>query len=65
MATSLEESKNNFRLIIYSRSFSDPENLAKIGLVDFEIIGLTRIVKNKKPKQNMQPAVPAFSSQVS
>jgi len=54
-------------LIIYSRSFSDPENLAKIGLVDFEIIGigLTRIVKNKKPKQNMQPAVPAFSSQVS
>jgi len=52
-------------LIIYSRSFSDPENLAKIGLVDFEIIGLTRIVKNKKPKQNMQPAVPAFRRQVS
>jgi len=30
--------------------------LAKIGPVDFEIIGVTGIVKNKKLKQNVQPA---------
>jgi len=51
MATSLEEStKNNFRLIIYGHSSTKPENLAlalaKIDPVDFEIIGLTGMVKN-------------------
>jgi len=52
MATSLEDStKNNFRLIIYGHSSTKPENLAlalaKIDPVDFEIIGLTGMVKNK------------------
>jgi len=39
--------KTNFRLIIYSHSSANPENLAKTGPVDFEIIGPTRIVKRK------------------
>jgi len=48
MATSPEKAKkNNFRLIIYSRSSTNPENLATVGPVDFEIIGLIEIVKNK------------------
>jgi len=50
MATSLEEStKNNFRLIIFGHSSTKPENLAlaKIDPVDFEIIGLTGMAKNK------------------
>jgi len=38
--------KNNFRLIIYSNSFTNHHNLANIGLVYFEITGLTGIVKN-------------------
>jgi len=44
-------------LIIY------PENLAKI---DFEIVVLTEIVKNKKETvaEHNKPAVSAFSSQV-
>jgi len=43
VATSLEGSKkNNFRLIT-----TNPQNLAKIGPVDFEIIGLAGIVKNE------------------
>jgi len=33
-------------------SSTNPENLATIGLVDFEIIGLTVIVKNIKLKKN-------------
>jgi len=50
------DQKTNFRLINYSHSSNNPKNLAKIGLVDFEIIGLTGIVKKKKQKQNMYPA---------
>jgi len=51
---------------MYSRTSANPQNLAKIDLVDFEIIGLTEIVKNKykinkKQKQNIMPAVHAFS----
>jgi len=46
----LKDRKTNFRLIIYSRSFTNPEKLVKIGPVDFEIIGLTGIVKIKKNK---------------
>jgi len=47
-------SKNYFRLIIYSKSSINPENLAKIGPVDYEIINLTEIAKNKKKqKQNI------------
>ena len=38
--------KTSFRLIIYSHSSSIPENLAKIGLVSVEVIGLTEIVEN-------------------
>jgi len=41
MATSLEGSKTNFGLVIYSYGSINPENLVKIGLVDFEITGLT------------------------
>jgi len=41
----LGDRKTNFRLIIYSHSPSDPENLAMIGLVDFEIKGLREIVE--------------------
>jgi len=53
MATSLEGSKTNFKLIIYSHSFTNLENLAKIGRVDFEIISLIHIgIMNKKQQQN-------------
>jgi len=48
MATSLEGSKNNLKRIIYSRRSANSENMAKIGPVDFEIIGVTGIVKNTK-----------------
>ena len=48
MATSLEGSKTNLRRIIYSRRSANSENMAKIGPVDFEIIGVTGIVKNTK-----------------
>jgi len=34
-----------FRLIMYSHSSANPGNLAKIGPVDVEIIGLTETVK--------------------
>jgi len=34
-------------LIIYSHSFTDSENLAKIGPVDFVIIGLIEVVKKE------------------
>jgi len=53
MATSLEVRKTNFRLIICISISTSPTNLAKIGPVDFEIICLTKIVKNKKQKQNI------------
>jgi len=39
------EAKTNFRSIIYITSSSNPENLAKIGPVDVEKIGQTKIVK--------------------
>jgi len=38
------------RLIIYSHSSTNPENLAKIGPIDVQIIGLTVIVKKKYKK---------------
>ena len=47
MATSLEGSKTNSRLIIYIHSSTNPKNMVKLGLVYFEIIGLTGIAKNK------------------
>jgi len=53
MATSLEVRKTNFRLIICISISTSHTNLAKIGPVDFEIICLTKIVKNKKQKQNI------------
>jgi len=40
-------------LIIHSHNPTNPEFLAKIGQVDFEITGLTGIVKNKKQQQNI------------
>ena len=48
---------------IYLHSSTNPENLAKIGPVDVEIIGLTGIVKNKKQQQNIQPAGPVAVQQ--
>jgi len=48
--------KNNFRLIIYSHSSTNPEHLVKIGPAHVEIIGLIGIVKkavSKKQQQNM------------
>ena len=62
----LRDRKTNFRLVIYSHSSTNPENLAKIGLVVVEIIGLTRIVKNidkQKQRQNISPPVAAASEQ--
>ena len=52
----LRDQKTNFRLIIHSHSSANPENLAKIGPVDFEIIGRQESLKNKKQKQNIWPA---------
>jgi len=43
-----KDRKTNFTLIIYSHGSTNPEKLAKIGPVDFEIIGLTEIVKTKQ-----------------
>jgi len=40
-----DRKKTNFRSIIYSHSFINSDNLAKIIQVDFEMIGLTEIVK--------------------
>jgi len=40
----LRDRRINFRLFIYSHSSTNPVNFAKIGPVDFEIIGLTEIV---------------------
>jgi len=39
--TSFGGSKTDLRLIIYSHSSTNPENVAKIDPVDVEIIGLT------------------------
>jgi len=48
VATSFGGSKKtNFRLIIYSHSSTNPENLAKIGPADFKIAGLAEIVKKE------------------
>jgi len=46
---SLKGSKNNFRSFIYSRIYTNPANLVKIGLADVEIIGLRKIVKKETP----------------
>jgi len=46
------------RLIIDSHSSTNPENLAKIGQVDFETIGLTGIVKNKKIRNSSKTYSP-------
>jgi len=37
----LKDQKTNFKLIIYSHSSTNPANLANIGLVDCEVIGVT------------------------
>jgi len=42
MARPLKDQKTNFRLIIYSHSSNDSENLALIGPADVEVIGLAR-----------------------
>ena len=43
----LRDLKTNFASIIYSRSSTNPEQLAEIDSVDLEIIDLTGIAKNK------------------
>jgi len=45
MVTALRYWKTDFSLIIYSPSSTNPENLVKISLVDFETTGLTGILK--------------------
>jgi len=44
-ATSLERSKNDYQIGLVVYSPTNSANMAKIGLVDFEITGLTGIVK--------------------
>jgi len=41
----LRDRNTNFRLIVYSHGSTNRENLAKIGVVDVEIIGLKEIFK--------------------
>jgi len=41
----LRDRKTNLKQIIDSHSSTNPENFAKISLVDFEIIGQAEIVK--------------------
>jgi len=48
----MTDRKTNFRLTIYSHSSTNPEILAKIGPLPFEINGLTGIVKNKYKIRN-------------
>jgi len=43
----LSDPENDFRLIIYINSSANHANLAMIGPVDFEIIGLTGIINDK------------------
>jgi len=61
----LRDQKTNYRSFIYSQSSINPVNLAKIGLVDVEIIGLTEIIKDKekiikKQRQNISPPLAAL-----
>jgi len=51
----MSDRKNNFRLIIYSQTSTNNENLAKIGSVEFEIIGLTKIVKIRNNSRTYSP----------
>ena len=58
LQSSLTDRKTNLRSFIYSHSLTNSTNLVKIGLVDFEIIGLTKIVEinkqiHQKQKQNI------------
>jgi len=59
-----DRKKLNFRSIIHSHSSTNPKNLAKIGPVDFEIIGLTVIVKKQETKAEHIARKPAFNSRV-
>ena len=47
MTASLGGSKNKFHIDHLEHSSNNPANLANIGQVDFEIIGVKEIVKNK------------------
>jgi len=53
ISTSLQGSKNYLR-IIHLRP-SNPANLVKIGPVDFEVTGLTKIVNNKETDTQISP----------
>jgi len=57
-----KDRKTNFTLIIYSHGSTNPEKLAKIGPVDFEIIGLTEIVKTKQHIAYCLPCLLLLSS---
>jgi len=55
-STSLDGSKKtNFRLIIYGHDFANHENLAKIGVVVFEISVLLEIAKNRNSSRTHSP----------
>jgi len=60
IATSLQGSKNYFHICIYSCGSSSPANLAKIGSVDFEIIGLTEIETEAGLAEQVDPVSRRF-----
>jgi len=41
LAACIKQHPHDFRLIVYGHSSTDPENMTKTDLVDFEIIDLT------------------------
>jgi len=46
MATSQGIEKNNFRSFIYGQSSTNAANFMKIGHIEVEIVGETKITKN-------------------
>jgi len=50
VATAMSKRPLRDRKTNFSHSSTNHKNLAKIGTVDAEIIGLTKIVKNKKQR---------------
>ena len=51
----MRDQKHIFRLIVYSYSSANRENLAKIGPVDVEIIGLKEVFKKETKAEHISP----------
>jgi len=49
--------KKHIILIVYSHGSANTENLANISLVDFDMIGLTGIIKSKQMNKNQKQNV--------